>query len=137
MAYDERLAARIRKVLARHKAVHEIKMFGGLCFMVRGNMCCGVHKTRLMVRVGPKRYEKALTQPHARPMDITGHPLKGFVFVGAKGYEADPSLRKWIKQSVDFSLSLPPKYRLDLPGTRGTGWAREGTLHKGTVHLGE
>ena len=56
MAYDEKLAARIRKLLARHKAVREIKMFGGLCFMLRGNMCCGVDKTNLMVRVGPKKY---------------------------------------------------------------------------------
>ncbi len=109
MAYDEKLAARIRNVLVRYRAVREIKMFGGLCFTIRGNMCCGVDKTNLMVRVGPERYEKALAQPHARPMDITGRPLKGFVFVGDGGYKTDPLLRKWIKQSVDFVLSLPPK----------------------------
>ena len=109
MAYDEKLAARIRKLLARHKAVREIKMFGGLCFTLRGNMCCGVDKTNLMVRVGPEKYEQALTRPYARPMDITGRPLKGFVFVDKTGYQALSSLRKWVEQSIDFAVSLPPK----------------------------
>ena len=112
MAYDEKLAARIRKVLVRYKAVREIKMFGGLCFTLRGNMCCGVDKSNLMVRVGPEKYEYALTQPHARPMDITGRPLKGFVFVDQAGYKTDPSLRRWLKRSADFALSLPPKAKV-------------------------
>ena len=111
MSYDKELAARIRKLLARQKGVREIKMFGGLCFMLRGNMCCGVDKANLMVRVGPEKYEQALTQPHARPMDITGRPLKGFVFVDKKGYKALSSLRKWVKLSVDFASSLPPKIK--------------------------
>ena len=81
--------------------------------MLRGNMCCGVDKTNLMVRVGPDKYEYALTQRHARPMDITGRPLKGFVFVGKEGYQTLSSLRKWIKQSADFALSLPPKFKTD------------------------
>ena len=111
MAYDEKLASRIRKILTQYKGVREIKMFGGLCYTLRGNMCCGVDKTDLMVRVGPEKYEQALTQPHARPMDITGCPLKGFVFVDKKGYKALSSLRKWVKQSVDFAVSLPPKFK--------------------------
>ncbi|GEM_PF-6262216 len=85
MAYDEKLAARIRNVLVRYRAVREIKMFGGLCFTIRGNMCCGVDKTNLMVRVGPERYEKALTQPHARPMDITAVRLKDSYLLAAEG----------------------------------------------------
>ena len=111
MAYDEKLATRIRKILTQYEAVREIRMFGGLCFMLRGNMCCGVDKTNLMVRVGPEKYKQALTQPHARPMDITGRPLKGFVFVDKKGHKALSSLRKWVWQSVDFAVSLPPKYK--------------------------
>ncbi len=109
MAYDERLADRIRKILARRPALAEKRMFGGLSFMVRGHMCCGVLKDDLVVRVGPARYEKALSQPHARPMNFTGRPINGFVFVGPAGYRTDESLRKWIKQAVEFIASLPPK----------------------------
>lgn len=109
MAYNEKLAARVRKALARHKAVAEIKMFGGLCFTLRGNMCCGVDKNNLMVRVGPERHKEALKQPHARPTDITGRPMKGFVFVGPGGCRTAPAFRKWIKRATDFALSLPPK----------------------------
>ena len=109
MAYAEKLAARIRQALARYKAVAEIKMFGGLCFTLRGNMCCGIHKNNLMVRVGPKHYEEALSKPHARPMDITGRPLRGFVFVGPGGYRTDKGLTQWVKLAADFALSLPPK----------------------------
>ena len=111
MAYDEKLADQIRKMLARHKGITEKKMFGGLCFMLRGNMCCGVDKDRLVIRVGPQYYQKALSEPHARPMDFTGRPLRGFVFVSRGGYKTAPSLRKWLKRSADFALSLPPKYK--------------------------
>ena len=109
MAYNEKLAVRVRKALARQKAVAEIKMFGGLCFTLRGNMCCGIDKNNLMVRVGPEHYQEALAQPHARPMDITGRPMKGIVFVAADGYKTDQLLRKWIKRGADFALSLPSK----------------------------
>ena len=109
MAYDEKLADRIRKVLARHKALTERKMFGGIAFMLRGKMCCGVLKNDLVVRVGPEHYEKALSRPHARPMDFTGRPIKGFVFVSSGGYQTDKVLAKWVKQAVDFALSLPRK----------------------------
>ena len=88
MAYDEELAERIRAALADRTDVIERKMFGGLTFMLRGNMCCGVEKTNLMVRVGPERYDEALAQPHARLMDFTGRPMKGMVFVGRRGTRA-------------------------------------------------
>ena len=110
MAYDEKLAVRIRKVLAKYKSVREIKMFGGLCFTLRGHMCCGILKNNLVIRVGPERYQEALVRPHARPMEFfPHHPKKGFVFVGPGGYRTDEALRKWVKQSADFALSLPPK----------------------------
>lgn len=109
MAYDEKLAGRLRKLLARPKEVSEKKMFGGLAFMLHGNMCCGVVKDTLMVRVGPEQYEKALAAPHARPMDFTGRPLNGFVYVGPEGCQTDEALRKWVKRAADFVASLPKK----------------------------
>ena len=109
MAYNEKLAERIRALLAKYKSVDEIKMFGGLCFTLRGHMCCGIHQGDLMIRLGPERYHKTLTEPHTRPMDITGRPLKGFVFVGPGGYRTVKALAKWIELGVDFASSLPPK----------------------------
>ena len=109
MAYDEQLAARIRKALARHEGLTEKKMFGGISFMLRGNMCCGVVRDDLVVRVGPEQYEEAVMEPHARPMDFTGRPLKGLVYVGPGGHRSDEGLAKWVKQGVDLAASLPPK----------------------------
>jgi hypothetical protein len=70
--------------------------------MVNGHMCCGLTKTALMVRVGPNDYELGLAQPHARPMDFTGRPLKGFVYVDPAGYATDTALAKWVQRAVDF-----------------------------------
>lgn len=109
MAYDERLAQRIREVLATRSDVVEKKMFGGLAFMLRGNMCCGVTRDDMMVRVGPEAYEEALALPHAREMDFTGKPLKGFVYVGQEGFESDDDLLAWVGRGVNFALSLPAK----------------------------
>ena len=109
MAYDEQLAGRVRGVLARRKDVSEKKMFGGLSFMLGGNMCCGVDKDNLMIRVGPEQYETALAQPHARPMDFTGRPLKGMVYVDPEGYRTDAALAAWVKRGVGFAASLPAK----------------------------
>ena len=106
IAYNEKLADRIRKVLARRKAVNEKKMFGGIAFMLRGKMCCGVLKDDLVVRVGADRYSEALTRPHARPMNFTGRPLKGFVYVGPRGYRTDRALQKWLSAAMRFVSSL-------------------------------
>ena len=84
-------------------------MFGGLTFMLQGNMCCGVAGDRLMVRVGPEKYDEALGQKHARLMDFTGRPMKGFVFVGSEGLASDGELETWVRRGVDFALSLPAK----------------------------
>ena len=107
MAYDQTLAERVRSALARHGVV-EKKMFGGLAFMLRGNMCCGVLRDDLIVRVGPQKFAQALSMPHARPMDITGRPMKGFVMVGPAGYGTDEALTQWITLGVDSAGSLPP-----------------------------
>ena len=109
MAYDEAVAGRIREALAGAPAVVEKRMFGGIAFMVRGNMCCGVIGDRLMLRVGPKGYETALSRPHARAMDFTGRPMKGMVYVEPEGFASPGDLKAWIGKAMAFTLSLPAK----------------------------
>jgi TfoX/Sxy family transcriptional regulator of competence genes len=102
VSYDEKLAARVRALLATRGDVVEKKMFGGLCFMVGGAMCCGLTKTDFMVRVGAEHYDDALAQPHARPMDFTGRPLRGMVYVAPEGLRTDAALARWIRRGLDF-----------------------------------
>ena len=109
MAYDEGLAERVRNLLADRTGVAEKRMFGGLSFMLQGNMCCGVLQEDLLVRVGPDRHEEALARPHARPMEFTGRSMKGMVFVGPDGLESDEGLSEWVARGVEFALSLPAK----------------------------
>ena len=109
MAYDKILAQRIREILGDRPEMVEKVMFGGVGFMLSGNMACGVHKDSLIVRVGPEQYENALGQPHARPFDITGRPMKGWVMVAVGGYESEEDLAGWVRQGVDLALSLPAK----------------------------
>ena len=109
MAYDERLAGRIRKTLAGRKRLTEKKMFGGIAFMLNGNMFCGVVKDDLMVRVGPDQHDNALAQPHARPMDFTGRAMRGFIYVSPAGCKTDGSLAKWVDMAASFVSSLPKK----------------------------
>jgi len=109
MAYSEELAARIREVLARRKGVAEKKMFGGLTFMLRGHMCCGVVKDELVLRLGPEQGEKALKEPYTRACDFTGRLMKGMVMVSPSGYKTDDGLWQWVQQAADFVLSLPAK----------------------------
>ena len=109
MAYDEGLAQRIREVLADDRRIREKKMFGGLAFLVDGNMCCGVVNDELMLRVGPDAYAEALALPFAREMDFTGRPLKGMVYVGTEGFESDEDLKGWIDRGLTFAGSLPAK----------------------------
>lgn len=109
MTYDEPMADRVRALLAARSDVIEKKMFGGLCFMVAGHMCCGLTKTDFMVRVGAEGYEDALAQPHARPMDFTGRPLVGMVYVSPAGTTNRADLAKWVKRAVAFVTTLPAK----------------------------
>ena len=111
MGYDEGLAQRIREVLAELGPPPwvEKEMFGGVGFLLRGNMACGVHKDRLIVRVGPEKHEEALARPHARAFDITGRPMKGWMMVGPEGCETDQALREWVREGVEFALTLPAK----------------------------
>jgi len=109
MAYDEGLAHRVRELLAEQAGFVEKKMFGGVGYMLHGNMACGVNQENLIVRVGPEQYETALARPHTRVFDITGRPMTGWVVVEPAGYESDAALEAWVRQGVDFALSLPPK----------------------------
>lgn len=109
MPYDEKLAQRVRDTLIEQPGIREQKMFGGLCYLLHGNMAVGVQTDRLMVRVGPHAADDALARPHARPMDFTGRPMKGFVWVDAPGISDKRRLRRWIQRGLDFATSLPPK----------------------------
>ena len=109
MAFDEGLAQRVREVLEEQPALVEKKMFGGIGFMLQGNLACGVQGDELIVRVGPERYEQSLARAHTRLFDFTGRPMKGWVMVASGGYESDDALKDWVQQGVDFALSLPAK----------------------------
>jgi hypothetical protein len=107
MAYDEGLAERIRELMATVPEVSEKKMFGGLCFMVSGNMCCGIVDDTFMARVGPDQYDACLRILHAREMDFTGKPLRGMVYVDPEGIAADGDLKDWIGRCLNFTKTLP------------------------------
>ncbi|TFH29424.1 MAG: TfoX family protein [Deltaproteobacteria bacterium] len=109
MAFEEAVARRVREALAGSPEVVEKRMFGGIAFMVRGNMCCGVIGDRLMLRVGPEGYETALSRPHAKPMDFTGRPMKGMVYVEPAGFASAGGLKGWVARAVEVALSLPAK----------------------------
>ena len=109
MAYDEGLLERLRDVMADIPGVAEKKMFGGLCILVNGNMCCGIVNDILMGRVGPDQYEDYLKLPHCREMDFTGKPLKGMVYVDPEGIAEDADLKAWVDRCMKFMNTLPPK----------------------------
>lgn len=109
MAFDEEIAARVREILLEHGDLDERKMFGGLAFMVKGYMACGVINDELVARLGPDRAADALKREHVRPMDFTGRPMKGYVYVGSRGIETEAKLRKWVTDTLDFVGTLPPR----------------------------
>ena len=109
MAYDEALAQRIRTKLKLTRGLTEKKMFGGVGFLINGNMACGVNKQDLIVRLADDDSAKALKRPHVRPFDMTGRPMKGWVLVAPAGLSSDRALDEWIDKSVAFARTLPPK----------------------------
>ena len=109
MACNERLAERIRDYLNHRKGLEEKRIFGGRCFMLNGHLCCGIEKDRLMVRVMPDRYETLLSKPHARKMDLTGKPLKGFLFISEAGYRTASDLTSWLDAAVECAKLKPQK----------------------------
>ena len=109
MPFDETTAKRVRPLLSRRKRFEEKKMFGGVGFLLNGNMCCGVWKEFLILRVGPAAYEETLSQEFVRQFDITGRAMKGWVMVEPPGFEDPADLKSWVDLAVLFSGSLPPK----------------------------
>jgi TfoX/Sxy family transcriptional regulator of competence genes len=109
MPFDENLAERLRPLLQGKYTVTEKKMFGGLAFMVNGHMCCGIVGKDLVVRTGPDAFDQALQQTHSRPMDFTGRPMKGFIYVAPAGYRSDRELKSWAQLGLNFVLSQAPK----------------------------
>jgi len=109
MAFSEALAERIRQRLARRKNVEEKKMFGGVGFLLNGNLLVGVWKGSLIVRLGPDEGDEALKEPHVKEFDITGTPMKGWVLVGPEGVKADDKLAGWIGRATRFVRALPAK----------------------------
>lgn len=108
MAYDTRLAERIRSQLNGLPFV-EKKMFGGVGFLIGGNMACGVYKDDLVVRVEPEKQSRLLKKPHVKVFDITGRPMKGWLLVGPEGLKTDKHLSVWVKETIEFASTLPPK----------------------------
>ena len=106
MAYDEKVADRIRLALRTRANVTEKKMFGGVAFLLDGRMFCGIAKNDLMVRIGPERYQAALAEPHVRPMDFTGRPMNGYVFVAAGGTRTEKAVKRWVDQGAAFVATL-------------------------------
>lgn len=109
MPYEERLAERIRAVLSGWSGVEERRMFGGIAFLLRGNMCCGVTNDLLVLWLGTQGAELALSARHTREMDFTGKPMKGMVYVEPEGSRTEAELRGWLEQAVQFVQTLPEK----------------------------
>jgi hypothetical protein len=109
MAFSEALAERIRQTLARRKGVEEKKMFGGVGFLLNGNLLVGVWKESLIVRLGAEQGEEALLEPHVKEFDITGRAMRGWVLVGPVGIQDDEQLTGWIQRAVRFVRTLPAK----------------------------
>jgi TfoX/Sxy family transcriptional regulator of competence genes len=109
VAYNQKLAEKVRVLLKDKPGFNEKKMFGGVCFLLHGNMACGVLNDELIVRVGPQNYEDLLKLPTTRQFDITGKPMKGWVMVSAKGHKETDNLARWVDRGVAFTMTLPSK----------------------------
>ena len=103
------LTERVRLLLRRQMKFSEKKMFGGLAFLVNGNMCCGVHKGELIVRFAPSNTEKYLALPHTRIFDLSGRPMRGWILVAPAGLVNDETLASWVRIAENYAASLPPK----------------------------
>ena len=109
MAFNEALAARVRMLLASRGGATEKKMFGGIGFLLNGNMACGVHGEELIVCVAPESTEDALAKPHTRAFEPTGRHARGCVLVKPMGLQNDKALSGWVRTGADFASTLPTK----------------------------
>lgn len=111
VVFSEALADRTRRVLASQRGITEKKMFGGLAFLLGGNLCVGIWKNQLIARLGHRAAESALGAPNVREFDITGRPMKGWVMIEPEGLETDQQLADWVEASIHFVRTLPRKTR--------------------------
>jgi hypothetical protein len=109
MAYNPALADRVKKLIQTKKKLQEKKMFGGIAFLLNGNMCCGVHGDEVILRVDPEKYEKLLARANIREFDLTGRPMKGWLLLNSKGARKSSDLKPWIKETVGFAETLKKK----------------------------
>lgn len=109
MAYNLTLAQRIREMVYGQKDASERKMFGGICFMIGGNMVCGVVGDELMSRINPESHAAALEKPHVKPMEFTGRSMKGYLFIEPEGIRTKKELAYWVNQGIRIAQSIPPK----------------------------
>jgi hypothetical protein len=109
MAFDEHLAERVRRTIGKRQGLSEKKMFGGLAFLLHGNMSCGIHGSELIVRIDPKMTDSALREPGTRVFDITGRPMKGWLLVNASALAEEAALSRWIRRGLDYAATLPSK----------------------------
>lgn len=109
MPYDLDLAKRILAHMQGLPALEEKKMFGGVGFLLHGNMACGVHKDSMIVRVAPEKHKQLLARPHTRSFDMTGRPMKGWLVIDPDGCRSEAQLADWVNEGVEYALSLPPK----------------------------
>lgn len=109
MPYDEEIEGRIKKAISKWKKTESKKMFGGICHLLGGNMFCGVYKNFLILRLGERESQAALSLPFVRPFDITGKPMKGWVMVQKEGFKTEDNLKAWLAKAKEFVHSLPSK----------------------------
>jgi TfoX/Sxy family transcriptional regulator of competence genes len=109
MAYNEKLSQKVQDLLLQIPGIEGKKMFGGIGFLLHGNMACGILNDDLIIRVGPDSYEDALGMPHTRVFDTTGRAMKGWVMVAKAGYSSDGDLATWVQRGVAFASTLPEK----------------------------
>ena len=109
MPYDEKLAERIREMLAGSRGLNEREMFGGIGFTIDGKMVAGVHGRDLIARVAAVDHDEVVREPGARTFDVTGRPMKGWLLIAPAGTASGPSLKKWVDRSVTFTSTLPAK----------------------------
>lgn len=107
MAYDEQLADRLRTALVGQPGLEEKRMFGGISFMVAGQMCCGVLKDELIARIDPSDADELFKQPHVRPFDFSGRAMNGMAYVGQPALASDAELDRWVKRAVSYVLTHP------------------------------
>ena len=133
MAYDEQLAKRIRQVFGTRRDIAERKMFGGLAFLLRGRMCCGIVGNDLMVRVADAEFDVVMSGRHVRPMDFTGRPLRGFVYVSPSGFRTAAALRSWLSRGerVAQEKAVQPTTRSRIRSPRSTALARRSDSQAG------